>query len=56
VFQPFVLWDERGSSVAARKHVKGDRLRTPEEFYGKVDGIAAEVILQGYIDWCRQAS
>lgn len=45
---PTVLWDERGSSAAARAAIKGDRLRAPPEHAWKVDMLAAEGILTSF--------
>ncbi|MCR5830580.1 MAG: Holliday junction resolvase RuvX [Lachnospiraceae bacterium] len=49
---PVILWDERLTTVAANKAMMESGIR--RENRGKyVDEIAAMLILQGYLDYCR---
>ena len=49
---PVVLWDERLTTVAADQAITeaGIRFEKRKEY---VDRIAAAIILQGYLDYCR---
>ena len=49
---PVVLWDERLTTVAADQAMTeaGIRFEKRKEY---VDRIAAAIILQGYLDYCR---
>jgi len=50
---PVVLWDERLSSVSARRFLKDNKLRTKKD-KKVVDTISAVLILQGYLDSRRK--
>ncbi len=52
---PVVLWDERLTTVAADQAMTeaGIRFEKRKEY---VDRIAAAIILQGYLDYCRNGS
>lgn len=47
---PAVLWDERGSSVTANR-VLSDAGKKRNRQRAKVDAVAAQVILQNYLDY-----
>ena len=46
---PVVTWDERLTTVAAHRTLR-DAGRTTRSTRGKVDQVAAQLILQGYLD------
>lgn len=47
-----VLWDERGSSVTANR-ILSDAGKKRGKQRARVDAVAAQIILQGYLDWLR---
>ncbi|MBR5389961.1 MAG: Holliday junction resolvase RuvX [Clostridia bacterium] len=47
---PAVLWDERGSSVTANR-ILSDAGKKRNRQRAKVDAVAAQVILQNYLDY-----
>src|SRR6202047_3624353 len=49
-----VTWDERLTTVAAHRELR-EAGRKTRETRGYVDQVAAQLILQGYLDWQRQA-
>jgi putative holliday junction resolvase len=49
-----VTWDERLTTVAAHRELR-EAGRKTRETRGYVDQVAAQMILQGYLDWQRQA-
>lgn len=49
-----VLWDERGSSVAASRDLRRSGLKAKEQ-RGKVDSAAACLLLQSYLDAGEEA-
>src|SRR5216117_2014638 len=51
---PVVTWDERLTTVAAHRTLREAGKKT-RDFRAYVDQVAAQVILQGYLDWRRQA-
>ncbi len=46
---PVILWDERRTSVSAHQILSNNGLKT-KKHKGKVDAVAATLILQGYLD------
>jgi putative Holliday junction resolvase len=52
---PVVTWDERLTTVAAHRalHEVGKKTRATRSY---VDQVAAQMILQGYLDWRQQAA
>ena len=50
-----VTWDERLTTVAAHRELR-EAGRKTRETRGYVDQVAAQMILQGYLDWQRQAA
>ncbi len=49
---PVILWDERLTTVAAEKAMIEAGIRRAQE-KEHVDRVAAALILQGYLDYCR---
>lgn len=49
-----VLWDERGSSVTANR-ILSDAGKKRARQRARVDAVAAQVILQSYLDYCNLA-
>lgn len=47
-----VLWDERGSSVTANR-ILSDAGKKRDKQRQRVDAVAAQVILQSYLDFCN---
>jgi putative Holliday junction resolvase len=50
-----VTWDERLTTVAAHRELR-EAGRKTRETRGYVDQVAAQMILQGYLDWQRHAA
>jgi putative holliday junction resolvase len=50
-----VTWDERLTTVAAHRELRAAGRKT-RETRGYVDQVAAQMILQGYLDWQRHAA
>ncbi len=52
---PIVTWDERLTTVAAHRalHEVGKKTRATRRY---VDQVAAQMILQGYLDWRQHAA
>lgn len=49
---PVILWDERGSSVTANR-ILSDAGKKRGRQRARVDAVAAQVILQSYLDYCQ---
>jgi len=52
---PVVTWDERLTTVAAHRALR-DAGKKTRHTRGYVDQVAAQMILQGYLDWRRHAA
>lgn len=49
---PVIAWDERLTTVSAQRTLK-EMDQKPKSQKGKVDTIAAQIMLQSYLDSCR---
>jgi putative Holliday junction resolvase len=52
---PVVTWDERLTTVAAHRALR-DAGKKTRDTRGYVDQVAAQMILQGYLDWRQHAA
>jgi putative Holliday junction resolvase len=52
---PIVTWDERLTSAAAHRQLR-EAGRKTEETRGYIDQVAAQIILQSYLDWQRRVA
>ena len=48
-----ILWDERLTTVSAKRVLNESNIRSRDEQKKVIDKIAAVFILQGYLDSCR---